>query len=189
MPVFTSTRERRLWSWTLLVLLAIFATLFLGQPLEELFRSQDVRAAVFLLVMLLVGAAIVVHAIKTKPSKTEIVLFLGIAAVYIMFFLRLGMPERSHLLEYSILAIFIHKALIERRRQGKQIAFPALIALLAAFLIGILDEGIQLFLPDRVFDPEDIAFNGLAITMAIGSYVILAWVRKKIGDSKSREEE
>ncbi|MEX0288000.1 MAG: VanZ family protein [Flavobacteriaceae bacterium] len=189
MPVFTSAKEQRLWTWALLVLLAIFATLFLGQPLEQLFRSQDVRAAVFLLVMLLVGAAILVHSLKTKPGKTEIVVLLGITAVYIMFFLRLGMPERSHLMEYSILAIFIHKALIERKSQGRRIPLPALLALLASFMIGVLDECIQLFLPYRVFDPEDILFNGLAITMAIGSYLILAWVRKKRSKSKTEKHE
>ena len=189
MSVFTSSREKRLWVWAFVVFLAIFATLFLGQPLAQLFSSQDVRAAVFLFVMILVGATIIAHSVKTKPSKTEITILLGIVAVYIMFFMRLGMPERSHLLEYSVLAIFIHKAITERVNQGKKIPVPALLALIIAFLIGVIDECIQIILPDRRYDPEDIVFNGMAVTMAIGSNVILSWVRKKVAASKLKKKQ
>ncbi len=94
-----------------------------------------------------------------------------------MLFLRLGLPERSHLFEYSVLAIIIHKALNERANQGGQVPVPALLAFAIAFLIGVFDECLQIILPDRVFDPVDILFNGFAVTMAIGSSVILRWIR------------
>jgi hypothetical protein len=179
MPLFTSKREKNLWLWVFVVILAIFSTLFLGQPLQALFNSQDVRAMVFVFVMVMVGTTIVIHAIKTKPSKTELTLIIGLIAVYTMFVLRLGMPERSHLMEYSVLAIFVHKAILERKVQGKPIRTPALVAFLITFSIGVLDECIQILLPDRYFDPEDIIFNGMAAFMAIGSNVILNWVRKR----------
>ena len=178
MHFFTSTREKHLWLWAFAVFTAIFSTLFIGQPLARLFSSQDFRAVIFLIVMILVGATIIVHSFRTKPSKIEITVLLGIVAVYIMFILRLGMPERSHLMEYSVLAIFIHKAITERIRNGKQITMPALFSFIIAFLIGVLDEGVQIILPNRVFDPLDILFNGFVIMMAIGSGVILSWVRK-----------
>ncbi len=114
MPLFTSKREKYLWLWALAVVMAIFSTLFIGRPFTKLFKSQDVQAAIFLLGMLLVGIAIVAHALKTKPGKIEIALLSGIIAVYIMWLLRLGLAERNHLIEYSILAIVIHKALSEK---------------------------------------------------------------------------
>lgn len=150
----------------------------------ELLANQDIRAAIFLLVMLLVAAAIIAHGLKTRPSRIEITLWLGIAAVYIMFFLRLGMPERSHLMEYSVLAIFINKALQERVSQGKHVPKPALLAFVATFAIGVLDECMQIFLPNRVFDMNDILFNGLAGLMAIGSALVLTWLHQRIKRTK-----
>jgi VanZ family protein len=179
MSLFTSSWEKRLWLYALIVLATIVSTLIFGQPLVEVFASQDLRATIFLLVMALVGTTIVIHSIKTRPSRAEITIWLGLSAVYIMFFLRLGMPERSHLMEYSVLAIFIHMALIERASQEGKILMPALLALAATFIIGLLDECVQIFLPDRVFDPNDIAFNGFSGLMAIGSRMVLQWIRKK----------
>lgn len=177
MPLFTSRREKRLWLWALLVLLAIFSTLFVGRPLAELFGNQDVQAVIFLLGMLLVAAAILIHALKSKPDKFELAVWVGITAVYIMFILRLGLAERSHLIEYSVLAILIHKALKERLN-SEAIMKPALLALIITFLLGVFDECLQLFIPDRHFDPTDIVFNGIAISMAIGSSALISWIRK-----------
>jgi len=179
MSLFTSAREKHLWLYAAIVLVAIISTLVFGQPLVEVFASQDVRAAIFLRVMLLIGITILIHGLKASPSRAEITIWIGLAAVYIMFFLRLGMPERSHLMEYSVLAIFIHMALIERMGQESRILRPALLAITATFIVGLLDECVQIFLPDRVFDPNDIAFNGFSGLMAIGARVVLQWIRKK----------
>jgi uncharacterized membrane protein len=178
--LFTSTREKRLWLYVILVLAAITSTLVFGQPLVGLFGNHNIQAAFFLLGMILVGATILVYSLKTRTGKTEIVIWLGLAAVYTMFFLRLGLAERSHLIEYSVLAIFIHSALVERANKGNHVLKPALFALFATIIIGVLDECIQLFLPTRVFDPLDILFNGLAGLMAIGSVMVLKWARKKM---------
>jgi len=167
----------------------IFSTLFLGQPLARLFSSQDVRAVIFVIVMILVGTTILIHAIRTKPSNIELTLWIGLVAVYTMFILRLGMPERSHLMEYSVLAIFVHKAILERKNQGKHIPMPALMALVITFAIGVMDECIQILLPDRYFDSEDIVFNGMAAAMAIGSSVIIYWVRKWRNTNKLKKKQ
>jgi VanZ family protein len=179
MPLFTSAREKRLWLYALIVLLTIISTLIFGQPLVRLFANQDVRAAIFLLVIAIIGTTILIHGLKTRPSRAEVTIWLGLAAVYIMFFLRLGMPERSHMMEYSVFAIFIHMALIERIGQESKILKPALLAIAATFIIGLLDECAQIFLPNRVFDPNDMAFNGFSGLLAIGSRMVLQWIRKK----------
>ena len=106
MPFFTSSREKHLWLSAFVVFVVIFSTLFLGQPLATLFSRQDLRAVIFLIVMFFVGATILVHAIKTKPTKIELTIVLGMVAVYTMLILRLGMPQRSHLMECSVLAFY-----------------------------------------------------------------------------------
>lgn len=187
MPLFTSSRERRLWLWAFIVFATIFATLFIGRPLASQLRNQNIQAVFFMCGMLLVAAAVIVHGLRTNPGKIEMSILLGIIAVYVMFFFRLGAPERSHLMEYSVLAIFVHKALLERAVKQKLIYKPAILALVVTFLIGVLDESVQILLPNRVFDPQDILFNGIAVTMAIGSSALLAWSGKRIGRSKLKK--
>ena len=182
--LFTSPHEKKLWLWAFAAFAAIFLTLFIGRPLANQLRDQNVQAVFFVLGLLLVAAAVIAHGLRTKPGKIELSILLGIIAVYVMLIFRLGAPERSHLMEYSVLAIFIHKALIEREKQDKRIRYPALYAWLIACSIGMLDESIQIVLPNRVFDPRDMLFNSLAATMAIGSSLLLIWVRKQIDKSK-----
>lgn len=177
MSIFTSSREKQLWLYTLFVLLAILSTLIFGGELV-LAMDQDLQAALFFFTMIAIAITIILHGLITKPRKAEITIWLGLSAVYIMLFARLGFAERSHLFEYSILAIFIHKALMERAIQEKRTLKPALIAFLTTFAIGTFDECIQLFLPNRVFDFIDILFNGFAAFMAIGASMVLQWGRK-----------
>jgi len=179
MSLFTSSREKRLWLYTFLVLVAIIATLIFGGGLV-LTMDQDLQGALFFFTMIAIGITVILHGLITRPGKAEITIWLGLSAVYIMLYSRLGYAERSHLFEYSVLVIFIHKALIERAIQGKKIPKPALVAFLTAFAIGALDEFVQLFLPSRVFDPIDILFNGFAAFMAIGASMLILWVRKMI---------
>lgn len=180
MPIFTSSREKRLWLYTLLVLIAISTTLFLGDYFVVLFGNQKTQANIGMLGMILIGATILIHGIISKPKKTEIVIWLGLTAVYLFLFLRLGHTERSHMMEYGVLAIFMHKALLERARQVKKTIRPALLAFLATFVIGVLDECVQIYIPNRVFDTIDILFNSLAAFMSIGTSMVLSWVRIKI---------
>ena len=179
MSFFKSSREKRLWLYVVMVIIAILSTLAFGRPLQEMLKDQNMQAVIFLTGMILTGTTMIVHGLKVQPDKIELTIWLGLTAVYLMLFLRLGLPERSHLIEYSVLAIFIHKALIERRHPSKQVFVPALLALMITSIIGTLDEGIQLFLPTRVFDPVDIFFNCCAALGAIVASTILQWAGKK----------
>lgn len=185
MPLFQSSQEKRYWLFAALVLIAIFSTLTFGRPFQKMLSDQNVQAAIFLTGMFLTGIVIVMHGLKVQPSKTEIVIWVGLATVYLMLFLRLGVPERSHLIEFGVLAIFIHKALSERFQNKNQVFKPALIAFLVTCLIGFLDEGIQYFLPERVFDTEDIIFNSLAAFMAIGGSLVLRWAKNRFSKNKT----
>ena len=179
MPRFTSARERRLWLWTLAVVAAIFAMLGLSGSLADVLDDDNVAAVGFGLALLLVGATILTQGLQARPRGVEIAIALGIAAVALMVLLRFTLAERTHLIEYGVLAVFIHAALAERRNRGRRVPAPPLLAILAAALIGTVDESIQLVLPSRVFDPEDILFNVLAAVVAVATSVALNWVRRR----------
>ena len=178
--LFTSARERRLWAWTLAVVVAIYSTLGLARTLAGLLREEGLLVAAFALGMVLVGATVLVLGLRTRPGAAEIGIALGIAAAYFMVMVRMALPEeRTHLIEYGVVAVFIHEALKERARQGRHVPIPALVAVVAASVVGVIDECIQAFLPSRVFDPEDILFNVLAAAMAVASSAALAWARRR----------
>lgn len=180
MPLFSSVRERRLWAWTLAVVVAIFSTLGLAWTLAGALRDRGLLDAAFVLGMLLVGAAIVTLALKTRPGSAEIGIALGVAAAYFLVFVRMAIPEeRTHLIEYGVVAVFIYEALTERASQGRRVPVPALLAIVATALVGVLDECIQAFLPSRVFEPRDILFNVLAGVMAVAASVTLGWARRR----------
>lgn len=179
MAFFSSARERRLWLWTLAIVVAIYSTLGLARTLAGVLGDTALGASLFILGCLLVLAAIVTQGLKTWPSSTEIAVALGVAAAYLLVFVRMSIStERSHLVEYGVVAIFVYEALTERANNGRHVPLPALLAVLATALVGVIDEGIQAVLPARVFDPRDMLFNALAGVMAIAASLALARARR-----------
>ena len=179
MSFFTSSRERRLWLWTLAVVTAIYSTLGLARTLAGHLRTNGLLETLFLISFILVGAVILVYGLKVRPGGLEIGVALGVAAVYILIFVRMGTPEeRTHLIEYGVLSIFIYEALKERASHGRRVPVPALLAIVATSLIGLIDENIQAFLPNRVYDPRDLLFNVLAAVMAVAASMALAYARR-----------
>ncbi|WP_372975286.1 VanZ family protein [Muriicola sp.] len=173
----TEIREKHLWIAVSVVYLTILSTLFIGQPLAEELRDQNVQAVIFLLGLILVAVAVILHGLVRRPGTVEYAVLIGIVSVYVMFFFRLGAPERTHLIEYSVLALLLHKAFGKRYSSEKGPWKSSFLAWAWGISLGALDEGIQLFLPNRVFDPEDIAFNSIAVTMAITASVALFLLR------------
>ena len=180
MSFFSSNRERRLWGWTLVVLGAVYLSFGVAQKLAALLPSSNWNAVFFLLGCFLVLGAVVSQGLKMRPSGAEISVALGVAAAYLMVFVRMtAVTERSHLVEYSVVAVLIYEALLERASQGRRVPAPALLALVVTSLIGVIDEGIQAFLPNRVFDPVDMLFNFVAAVLAIGASLALGWARRR----------
>ena len=179
MSLFSSNRERRLWIWTAVVVAAIYSTLGLARTLVEHLGSDFVSVWLFLLGCLLVLLTVVTQGLKVRPGGAEMAVALGVAAAYLLILVRMSVPtERSHLVEYGVVAVFIHEALTERKRQGCRVPVPALLAIAAASLVGAVDEGIQKLIPSRVFDPVDILFNVLAALMAVTASVALRRARR-----------
>ncbi len=180
MGFFSSRRERRLWLWTFAVVALIFASLGLSGRLVDLLNDDTAGAVAFSLALLLVAATVLTDGLQSKPTHIEIAVAFGIAAVILMVLLRLTLAERSHLIEFGVLAVFIHAALTERADQGRGARLPGVVAILIVAAIGVVDEVIQLALPDRVFDPVDMLFNALAAVVAVGSSLVLARVRRGV---------
>jgi len=175
---FSSDRERRLWLWTVVVLVAIYSTLGPAAELAAALRERNLLRVTSAAVLLLVVAVIAVPWARRRPGLREIGAVIGIAAVYLATMIRIPVLEaRSHLFEYGLVAILIYHALIERRRNGRQVPVPALIAAAATALLGWIDEGIQAFLPNRTYDIVDVGLNAIFGLMAIVASVFMAWAR------------
>ena len=180
---FSSARERRLWIWTGAAVAAIYSTIPLAGSLIRVMPDNNQAGFLFIVAMILIGATIILEGLKIRLSGAEIGIALGIVAVYLLAIARLGISvaERSHLIEYGVVAVFIHQALLERASQGRHVRLPALLAILVTTVIGVLDECLQFFMPNRVFDPIDMGQNFLAAFTAVLASVVLAWARQKVG--------
>jgi len=178
-PLLTSKRERRLWLWALALVVAIYSTLGLARTLAGELRERELIDGAFFVGLFMLGVAVAVQGLKKRPDRDEVGIALAIAGVYLIVLLRMLIPEeRSHLMEYSVVALFVHEALLERARH-RPVQRPALLAILITSFVGVLDECIQLFLPDRVFDYRDILFNLLAAVMAVSASAALRWARRR----------
>lgn len=178
---FTSKREKRLWIWILVIIIGIYSLIFIGRPLSGYLRERAMLTNAFWVAIWLTLATVLWHGWKRKIGQLEIGLWMGAAAVYLLVFLRMAVPEeRSHLIEYSVLAVFIHEALKERKNNGGHVWRPAILAIILTTAIGLLDEAIQLIVPGRFFDPIDIIFNTGAAIMAIVASTAITWSRNKI---------
>ena len=126
-------RERRLWLFTLAAVVAIYSTLAVS-PRE--LQANDLAAALFVAGLLLAGAAVVSLAFETRPNGVQVGVLLAIAAVYLMVAQRITIPaDRTHLFEYSVVAVLIYEALRERARRGKRVPAPAVLAFAATTII------------------------------------------------------
>ncbi len=173
---FSSNRERRLWFITGSAVVAIYSTLGLaGSIVEELERSG--LLSVFFFVAFVFSVLIIIgSAILNKIGSTRIWVTAAITIVFGMTVLRMGISpvERTHIFEYGLLAILIHEALTERNKNVFTVRWPSLIAIIITILLGFIDEGIQYFIPNRVFDLRDLIFNTAAATTATITKILVA---------------
>lgn len=188
MPLFISRREKRLWLWTLAVLLAIYSTLGIAQPVSTFLRDNGLLSISFIAGMILVCVSVITIRRNIRPDKAELGVVLGVIAVYLMVFVRMEIPEeRTHIIEYSVVAAFLYRALMERMKHDGKTYTPAVLSIVGTAVAGAIDEFIQGIIPSRVFDLRDILFNALAGLMAVGSIMALAWIRNRKNKRNTEE--
>ena len=96
MSLFASNRERRLWIWTAVIVVAIYSTLGLARTLTEQIGSEFFEVWLFLLGCVLVLATVITQGLKVRPGGAEIAVALGVAAAYLLVLVRMAVvTERS----------------------------------------------------------------------------------------------
>ncbi len=177
-----SRRERRLWCWVGVVLVAIYSTLGLTGALAGWMQEQRLTQRLFPLGVLLSAMAIAAVALRLRPRGLELASWLAVAAVYVMVLARMGIPaERTHLVEYGVVGALVHEALVERREQGGRVILPGAVAIALTTAFGAIDECIQGLIPSRVFDTRDILFNMIAGVLAVSACAFLRLIRRSQG--------
>lgn len=187
MVSFTSKRERFLWILSLVVVIGIYSTLGVASSLARMLQDRGWLSDLFWIGIFAVLLTIITQGFKVRPGSIELFAGIGIIGVFVLLFARLFAPEeRSHMIEYCVVALLVYEALLERCKKI-EIKYPALLAFAIATPIGLVDELIQLFIPSRMFDPVDIAFNTGSAAIAIVGSVSIAWITSR-GFSRSLAE-
>lgn len=183
MPLFTSVKEKRLWLLTGLVLLAIYATLGISQPVAGYLRDRGLLALFFAIGFGLVIITVIAAGIRQDSGFGYWLVIIALLAVFSLLLVRIELPEeRTHLVEYGIVGLLICSALKERWRAGEYIRGLYPVAFVLTTLAGLVDEVIQFVLPGRIFDWRDVLFNAGAGLFAITATWLLhiAKARMKI---------
>jgi branched-subunit amino acid ABC-type transport system permease component len=115
-----------LWLWVLAVMVAIYSTLGVARGVVDALRERNLlRVALGVAVVVVVGV-LVWRWVRERPGAGEVGVAIAVAAAYGWTWLRLSVPEeRTHLIEYSLVAVLIHMALLERGRNGRDVCAPA----------------------------------------------------------------
>ncbi len=161
------------------VVVAIYSTVGLAGRWAARLEGEGLLGAAFATGFALVILSIVWGGLRRPGGSREIWVGVGVVAVCAMIAVRMGVSaaERSHLFEYGLVAVLLYEALLERRRGGGGPPAPALVAVVATALLGWLDEGIQSFVPDRVYDLRDVGVNALAGLMGVTARASIRAVR------------
>lgn len=179
MAIFATRRERRLWTVLLVLVATIYATLGVAPSVASALRDRGALDGVFIVSFLLIGAGVVVQGLRSGMRGQEVGILVAAAAVYLMVIVRIGLPEeRTHLMEYGVVALVALEALRERWG-SERLLISAIVAILVGTVAGTIDELIQAVLPNRVFDPEDILVNILASAIAVSTSATLIAVRRR----------
>lgn len=179
--MFLSRRERNLWSLAAAVVAIIFLALFVGPALVGAI-NETVMVVFFAVGMILVAISVLTQGLQVRPAGIEAGVVLGVLAIFVLLAVRLTLPERSHLLEFGVLTVLVYEALIERNKHGHATNFPTVWTIFLCVSVGLIDEGLQYVIPDRVFDTEDMVFNLLAVSTAAIGMALLQRVRLKFAN-------
>jgi VanZ family protein len=184
MPRFVSSREKRLWVGAACTLLVIWASIYPARTIVDFLRSRNLLRLTVGGSFLAAGASLLVFLLRRRPRWREIVMLVVAGLVYAAVLAAIRQPEeRLHFLEYGALAGFVEAALRERWQSAtadvRTSAFAAGLAAGATALLGWLDEGIQLFVPMRVYDWRDVGFNATAGILLIALANLCRWARAR----------
>ena len=166
MTLFTSKKERKLWILNIVVISIILSTLGVDQQIANFMRAHSILNDSINFVAVLSGLGVIAYMIKMKSGFFEYLTFASACFVLFWMWLRIDIPEeRTHLIEYLVVSALFYRTFKERALNMSGFNFFPLKAFATAILVGVMDEVVQYFLPNRVFDIIDVGFNVIAVTM------------------------
>ncbi len=159
--------ESRSWTWVVLGVVVIYATIPVARALRELV-DRSLGREIFVHLCLLLVAVAAVFAWRSlrrrrlgRGAGLSLVLVLILFAGLI-FYLRAIPEEALHVAEYGVLSLLIYRALTHRVRDYSIYPLSALLT----GMVGVIDEYVQWVVPSRYFDVDDIELNFVAGLLA-----------------------
>ena len=161
----------RWWGGIAAYLAVVYATLGVApriwNALDALFGGLGIIFAVYLPAVL-AGIALLAYMFFKKEERradSYFILLVFVAVFFELTLLAVRPEEKIHLLEYGVLGVLLYNALkIDMDRLD-----PMLYIAGATFCFGagLIDEVIQLYLPNRVFDWKDVVINFISGVMGL----------------------
>ena len=152
---------------------------FMGQLQAFLRRSLSTRNYILLFgvgVIGAVGLTILLALVRIRERRAQrfalLVIALLFGGTYMWWtatpYAEVNAVERVHFVEYGLIAFLFYRTGLPRRslgEGGRSAGDPSVVILpmLAAFTVGIFDEGLQWFIPFRVGEAHDVFLNLAAI--------------------------
>lgn len=169
--------ELRDWLFVVIIVAIIYATLPIARGLANRIEGAGYGKVLYIGPAVIIGLVLFIAMILIfkKPIPYRLVRVLGmiiVASLYGLFlkYLEKIPIERIHLLEYGILAIFAQRAFENR---VKDLLDSYLYAAFLTAIVGLYDELIQGFLPDRVCDSRDVLTNGISGILGLTFWVCI----------------
>ena len=144
---------------TVFIALFIIVSAYFTRQLAR-FAKANLGETGFLIIVIfcfaILGLISVVLIILRNPTFLTAFIFIGTLLIGTALSLQLRPSEvKIHAIEYAVLGWFAAKDFLRANRKIK----GAVLALFFCFIVGVLDEVFQLFLPWRVYDTMDILLN------------------------------
>lgn len=170
------------WLITIFYTIFIFATLPITPALWNYLRVKAGHFPLYSIYFMYISGTITILGylffILQERDITIYLKFVAISAVFGYYLKTIANPvEKVHLLEYALLSYFMAKAFQLGGTRNQNIHY--LEAFLLITFIGFLDECLQYFLPNRVFDIKDIFINSLAGFLGLAYLRLIVYPRPR----------
>jgi VanZ family protein len=158
---FTSPAERTLWISAALVAAVILGSILPAATVAAALRARGLLGPLTATFVIAAGVLVALFAARSRPRwRAWSVLLAAAATTAVLVSLLENLSERVHVVEYSALALLVEGALRERRGTESALEPRAwALAALATTACGLIDEGLQGLVPERVLDPLDVVLD------------------------------
>ena len=152
------------WTLTTIYTTLIFSTLGIVRNLTEPIRATgNLGTLTFLLVGIFLFFLAFFNSTKISKNQLKLRLILIISFITLTATVTNLPEERMHVIEYGLLGWLIGWSLSSSPMTFCRIFSGALLG----WTIGLGDEIIQYFLPNRVYDIRDVILNGVSVTLGL----------------------